>query len=105
MAIEFTDANFDAEVLASDTPVLVDFSATWCQPCKLLSPIIDELAKEYAGKIKIGKADLDESPEAAAKFQVMAVPTVLYFKNGAEVDRDQGVQSKALYRKKLDKLV
>jgi thioredoxin 1 len=80
--IEITDANFESEVLNSTVPVLVDFGATWCGPCKALAPIVDKLADEFAGKYKIGKVDIDDSPGITQKFQVKGVPTVLVFKEG-----------------------
>ncbi len=105
MAIEFNDTNFQSEVLASEALVVVDFGATWCQPCKMLAPIIDELAEQYDGKVKIGKADIDEAQETAAKFGIMSVPTVMYFKGGEVVDTDVGVNAKAVYQKKIDALI
>ena len=80
--IKLTAANFEQEVLKSEIPVLVDFYAEWCGPCKMLSPIIDEIAKEYEGKAKIGKVNVDEEMSLAQKYRVMSVPTVLVFKNG-----------------------
>jgi thioredoxin 1 len=110
LAIEFNDANFQSEVLSSEALVVVDFGATWCQPCKMLAPIIDELAAEYGaveyeGKVKIGKADIDEAQETAAKFGIMSVPTVMYFKGGEVVDTDVGVNAKAVYKQKIDALI
>jgi thioredoxin 1 len=105
LALEFTDENFAAEVLSSTTPVVVDFSATWCGPCKALAPIIDQLAKEYAGRIKIGKVDVDQAQDTAQKFGILSVPTVIYFKDGKVVDRDVGLNAKAVYQKKIDALV
>ena len=103
-AVELTDANFDAEVLQSDKPVVVDFSATWCGPCRQLSPIIEELAKEYAGKVKVGKVDIDKSQDLAAKYDIMSVPTVLFFKGGNKVDSLVGLNPKNSYKTKLDGL-
>jgi thioredoxin 1 len=103
-AVEFNDANFEAEVLRSDKPVLVDFSATWCGPCKQLSPIIDALAAEYAGKVKVGKVDIDKSQDLAAKYDIMSVPTVLFFKGGEKVDSLSGLYPKSSYKSKLDGL-
>ena len=80
--IKLTAANFEQEVLKSEIPVLVDFYAEWCGPCKMLSPVIDEIAKEYEGKAKIGKVNVDEEMSLAQKYRVMSVPTVLVFKNG-----------------------
>lgn len=90
----FTKQNFDSDVLKSDTPVLVDFTATWCGPCKALAPIIDKIADEYAGKVKVGKLDIDDSPEIAAKYQVRSVPTVLVFKGGQKVGQNVGLTSR-----------
>jgi thioredoxin 1 len=103
-AVEITDANFDAEVLQSDKPVVVDFSATWCGPCRQLSPIIDELAKEYAGKVKVGKVDIDKSQDLAAKYDIMSVPTVLFFKGGNKVDSLVGLNPKSDYKSRMDGL-
>ena len=103
-ATEFTDANFKTEVLDSKIPVVVDFSATWCGPCQQLAPIIDELAKEYAGVVKIGKVDTDASPEAASTYDIMSVPTVIFFKGGKKVDSVLGLQPKAELKKKIEAL-
>ena len=78
----FTDINFESEVLKSDQPVVVDFTATWCGPCKQLAPIIDKLADEFAGKVKVGKVDIDENPAVSRKYGIKNVPTVLVFRNG-----------------------
>jgi len=80
--LQFTDANFEQEVLKSSTPVLVDFWAEWCQPCKALTPIIDQLAAEYQGKVKVGKLDIDANQQQTAKYRVGSIPTVIVFKNG-----------------------
>ena len=79
MALEFDDSNFEAEVLNSETPVVVDFSATWCGPCQQLSPIIDQLAGDYEGRVKVGKVDIDNAQSTAATYGIMSFPTVLYF--------------------------
>src|SRR5579859_3118025 len=92
--IELTDANFDTEVLKSDVPVLVDFSATWCGPCKALNPIVEKLADEFAGKYKVGKIDIDESPTVTAKYGIRGVPTVLVFKGGEKSGQHVGVTNK-----------
>ncbi len=89
-----TDATFEAEVLKSELPVLVDFYAPWCGPCKRLSPIVDEVAREQAGKVKVVKVDTDGSQETAAKFGIMAVPTLILFKGGAEAGRLMGLVPK-----------
>jgi len=97
----FTQQNFESEVLKSDTPVLVDFTATWCGPCKALAPIIDKLADEYEGKVKVGKLDIDESPEITAKYGVRSVPTVMVFKGGQKIASNAGLTT----RDKLIKLL
>lgn len=102
MAVEITDANFEETVLKSDKPVLVDFWATWCGPCKMLTPIIEELSKDYEGKAVIGKVDVDANQEIAAKYGVRNIPTVLVFKDGEMVDRQVGVAQKDAYQEKLD---
>jgi len=105
LALEFTDSNFQAEVLDSDLPVVVDFSATWCGPCKQLNPIVEELAAEYEGKAKVGKVDIDASQDTAAKFGIMSVPTVLYFKGGEKVDEQVGLHPKSSYKAKIESLL
>ncbi len=104
-SLEFTDGNFQAEVIQSDKPVVVDFSATWCGPCRQLTPIIDDLAKEYSGKVKVGKVDIDQSQEVAGKYGITSVPTVLFFKGGAKVDTLVGLNAKSVYKTKIDGLV
>jgi thioredoxin 1 len=84
--IEFTDSNFDAEVLKSETPVLVDFWAVWCGPCRMIAPIVEDLAKEYSGKVKVGKLDVDNNQQAAIKYGVRSIPTLLIFEGGQVVD-------------------
>ena len=104
-ALEFTDANFQTEVLQSDKPVVVDFTATWCGPCRQLTPIIEDLAQEYSGKVKVGKVDIDQSQEVAGRYGIMSVPTVLFFKGGKMVDTMVGLSSKGVYKSKIDGLV
>ncbi len=104
-ALELDDSNFDTEVIQAEEPVLVDFSATWCGPCQQLSPIIDELAEEYSGKVKVGKVDIDKSQDVAGKFGIMSVPTVLFFKGGEKVDQVVGLLPKTQYKAKLDQLL
>ncbi len=106
MAQVFTDASFDQEVLKSDVPVLVDFWAEWCGPCKLLGPIVEELAQEYQGKaIKIGKMEVDENEQTPAQYQVMSIPTLIFFKNGQPVQQMVGMQTKADLKAALDALM
>ena len=105
MALEITDSNFEETVLKSDKPVMVDFWAAWCGPCRMVGPIIDELSEEYEGKAIIGKVDIDSNQQYAAQFGVRNIPTVLVFKDGELVDRKVGVSSKNDYAKALDKLI
>jgi len=94
MAYHFTDENFNEEVMSSNLPVLVDFYADWCGPCKMLAPVIEALAGEYEGKAKIGKLNVDDAPETAQKYGIMSIPTLLYFKNGELVNKSIGVVAK-----------
>jgi thioredoxin 1 len=91
---EFNDLNFDAEVIQSDVPVLVDFSATWCGPCKAIAPLVGQLADEYAGKIKVGTIDIDDSPGIAQRFGIRGVPTLYIFKGGEVVGKMVGAAPK-----------
>lgn len=102
MALEITDATFDKLVLQSDKPVMVDFWAAWCGPCRMVGPIIDELSNEYDGKAVVGKLDVDNNQEFAAKYGVRNIPTVLLFKNGELVDRKVGVSPKQVYAEAID---
>lgn len=102
--LEITDANFQTEVAQSDQPVLVDFWAEWCQPCKMLGPTIDALADEYKGKVKVGKVDTDSNRDTAIKFQIQAIPTVILFQGGQAVKTWQGVQPKQAFTQELDKV-
>ena len=105
MALEITDSNFEETVLKSDKPVMVDFWAAWCGPCRMVGPIIDELSEEYEGKAIIGKIDIDSNQQYAAQFGVRNIPTVLVFKDGELVDRKVGVSSKNDYAQALDNLI
>ena len=93
-ALHLTDQNFDAEVLKSNVPVLVDFWAEWCGPCKMMSPIVEEIANDFKGQLKVGKLNVDEAQELSAKFNVMSIPTFLLFKNGQPVEQIIGAMSK-----------
>ena len=104
MAIYFTDENFNEEVLSSNIPVLVDFYADWCGPCKMLAPVIEALAGELEGKVKIGKLNVDNASETAQKYGIMSIPTLLYFKNGEVVNKTVGVVSKTEIEKILNSL-
>lgn len=103
MEYTFTTDNFETEVLGSDVPVLVDFWATWCMPCRMLAPVIEEIASENEGKIKVGKVNVDENPDLAGKYRVMSIPTVLVFKNGELTATSVGVDSKENILKLLEK--
>jgi len=103
--MQFTDASFEAEVLKSDKPVLVDFWAEWCGPCKALAPVIDELATSYSGKVKVGKLDTDANAQSAVRYGVSSIPTVLIFNKGELVERMVGLQAKKAYQAVLDPLV
>ena len=103
MEYTFTTDNFEAEVLGSDVPVLVDFWATWCMPCRMLAPVIEEITSENEGKIKVGKVNVDENPDLARKYRVMSSPTVLVFKNGELTATSVGVDSKENILKLLEK--
>ncbi|HXV76192.1 MAG TPA: thioredoxin [Candidatus Polarisedimenticolaceae bacterium] len=103
--LEANDSNFDAEVLKASGPVLVDFSATWCGPCKKLDPIVREIAGDYAGRLKVVKVDVDRAPGTAAKFGVMSVPTVLLVRDGAVRDQLIGLVSKQALADRVDKVL
>lgn len=98
----FTEQNFDAEVVNASLPVLVDFWAPWCGPCKMISPVIDELAQEYDKRVKIGKVNTDENLSVASRYQVTSIPTIMIFKDKKIVHRIVGVKSKADLKKLLD---
>ena len=102
--IEVDEANFESEVLQSNQPVLVDFWAEWCGPCKMLSPAVDEIAFEQAGRVKVAKVNVDCNPGLAARFGIQSIPTLLYFVGGEVRDQTIGVQSKRAIAAKLEKL-
>ena len=105
MALEVNDNNFDEVVLKSDIPVVVDFWAEWCGPCRMIAPIIDEISKEYSGKALVTKCDVDDSPSVAAQFGIRNIPTVLFFKNGKVADKQVGAVSKKNFADKLDAIL
>ncbi len=101
MEYRFTRENFDAEVVNSEVPVLIDFYADWCGPCKMMGPVVDELAKEYDGRIKVGKVNIDEEPQLAQKYGVMSIPYFAFIKNGKLVDDELGAVPKARLENKI----
>ena len=103
MVNQFTEANFEAEVLQSDLPVFVDFYADWCGPCKMMSPVIDKLAEEYEGKIKVGKVNVDENGDLAVRYGIMSIPNMVFFKNGEVADRVVGAIPKPAMKEKFEK--
>lgn len=105
MAVVFTDKDFEEKVLKSDKPVMVDFSAEWCGPCKMAGPVIDELAEEYKDKMIIGKVDVDADKITAGKYGVMSIPTVIIFKDGKEVERMSGFNGKEGYENLIKKVL
>jgi thioredoxin 1 len=102
MALEINDSNFDELVIKSDKPVLVDFWAEWCGPCRMVGPVVEELSKEYDGKAVIGKVNVDHNPNISAKFGIRNIPTLLFFKNGEVVDKQVGAVPKNVLAGKLD---
>jgi thioredoxin 1 len=102
MALEITDANFDEIVMKSNQPVLVDFWAEWCGPCRMVGPIVEELSKDYAGKVVVGKLDVDSNPNVSMMFGVRNIPTILFFKNGKVVDKQVGAVPKSILAQKLE---
>ncbi|MCG8409359.1 MAG: thioredoxin [Phycisphaerales bacterium] len=104
-ALEFTDENFEAEVLNSNLPVLVDFWADWCPPCKAIGPTVEEIAAEYEGRAKVGKVDTDGNPDAPTRYNIQSIPTLLVFKDGNVVERFVGLTGKQDLKNALDKVV
>jgi thioredoxin 1 len=102
MALEFKDASFEEDVLKSDTPVLVDFWAPWCGPCRMLAPTVDAISEEYEGKVKVGKVNTDENPQIATQHQINSIPTMMIFKGGEVVERLVGALPKEKITEKLD---
>jgi thioredoxin 1 len=105
MAVEITDANFEEVVLKSNIPVLVDFWAEWCGPCRMVGPVVDELHNEYEGRAIVGKVNVDENPGISAKFGVRNIPTILFIKNGEVADKSVGAVPKAQLVSKLDAIL
>lgn len=105
MALHITDAEFEAAVLNSEVPVVVDLWAEWCGPCRMIGPIIEELSGEYEGRVKMVKMDIDSNPQTPVKFGVRNIPTVLFFKGGEVVDKQVGAVPKSVFVEKIDKLL
>jgi len=103
--IEFTDSNFEQEVLKSDKPCLVDFWAEWCGPCHMVGPIVEEIAKDYAEKLKVGKLNVDQNGQTAAKYGIMSIPSLLIFDQGKVVDQIVGAAPKKQFVERIDKIV
>ena len=103
MVYKFDESNFDAEVLQSDIPVFVDFYADWCGPCKMMSPVIDKLAEEFDGKIKVGKVNVDDNGDLAVRYGIMSIPNMVFFKNGEVADRVVGAIPKPAMKEKFEK--
>ncbi len=102
---EFSESNFTQEVEKASTPVLVDLWAAWCGPCRLIGPVVEELAGKYQGKLKVGKVNVDDHPQVAARFGIMNIPTLLLFKGGQEVDRIVGVVPKEELSRRIDRVL
>ena len=105
MEVTLTPDNFESEVINSDIPVLVDFWAEWCMPCKMIAPVLEELSEEYDGKLKIGKLNVDENADLAAQYSIVSIPTMLFFKGGEVVKQQVGVVPKEQLKQSIDELV
>jgi len=105
MVIEISDKNFENEVIKSNIPVIIDFWAVWCGPCRMLAPITEKLAKEYAGKVKFCKLNVDENPEMSSKYQVMSIPLLLFFKDGKQMDSIVGAVPESVIQPKIKALL
>jgi len=105
MPIKLTDQNFDEEIKKSESVAMVDFWAPWCGPCQMMGPIIDEIAKEVEGKIKIGKLNVDENPKTASEYEILSIPTLKFFKRGKVADEITGLQPKEILIEKINKLI
>lgn len=103
--IEVTTSTWDKEVLQSQELVMIDFWAVWCGPCRMVAPTVEELAKEYAGKIKVAKLNTDENPDVASRYKIMGIPTIMFFKNGQRVDQIVGAVPKNQLKSKIDSLL
>ncbi len=104
-ALQVSDSSWDAQVMKEPGLVMVDFWAVWCGPCQMVAPIIEELATEYAGKVKVMKLNTDENPEVAGRYQVMSIPTILFFKNGQPVEKLVGARPKRQFKETIDSLL
>lgn len=105
MALEINDANFEELVLQSDKPVLVDFWAEWCGPCRMVAPIVNEISEDYAGRLVVGKVDVDSNPGIASKFGIRNIPTILFFKDGTVVDKHVGAAPKSTLSAKVESIL
>jgi thioredoxin 1 len=101
MALEFTDSNFQTDVLQSDQLTVVDFWAEWCGPCRAISPVIEELSKQYNGKVKVGKLNIDHNPNVGINYGITSIPVILFIKDGKVVDKQMGAASKSILEKKI----
>ena len=103
--VELNDGNFESEVLKSDLPVLIDFWAPWCGPCHMVGPIVEEIAKDYDGKLKVGKLNVDENSQTAGQYGIMSIPSLLFFKGGKVIDQIVGAVPKQHFIEKIDKII